>query len=290
MCVKPHRPFIELGYRESKSRTMRISVITRFHNSESLDYLERAIISLHSQVDISVQPIVVTQRFNDQELEKVNEMLENCWYFPRHQSPILLNCSDPEPTDLRSRLINLGIQEHNKTENQFLAFLDYDDIVYSHAYKILINALNEGAAAIAFGGIELASIVPLKDYDFHCAMTKPFNGKNKVDLLHDNFCPLHSYVINTSLLKAEELYFREDLIRVEDYEFLIRVAGSNPCDFSKLETFVGCYHMRNDGSNSTPKRDGTEEDLKSEEIWKKNFELLKKYKSMAQVKFFASDF
>src|SRR5690606_30875675 len=101
-------------------------------------------------------------------------------------------------------------------------------------------------------------------------MSFPFVGRNKVDLVKDNFCPLHSYMIDCSKVERRDLYFRRDLNRVEDYEFLLRVAGSNPCDFSNLHIRTGLYMMRNDGSNSTPCGTGSDLDLKQKATWKEN--------------------
>lgn len=269
---------------------MNVSCVIRFHDINNLAYLERALHSLHAQTDVSVKPIVVLQRFSEQEIEKVRQTISDNWYFAEHQEPSVINLDDGLDTDARSQLINLGMQCHIQSGNSFLGFLDYDDFLYSHAYATLTRTLLDKKAAVAFAGIELANAVPLMDYDFIHKISKPYTGRNKVDLLRDNFCPLHSYLINTDVIDHSELFFREEMSRVEDYEFLIRLVGVNPCDFSNLDHFIGCYVMRSDGSNTTPLGDGTASDRDKSLIWKENVKLLNKYKASTEVKFFASDF
>lgn len=269
---------------------MKVSCVIRFHDIKCIEYLERALHSLHSQVEASVKPIIVLQRFTDEEKQIVESLVQRNWYFTEHQQPSIINFEEDTPVDARSKLMNLGMQCHIETGNSYLAFLDYDDYLYSHAYKLLIGTLQQKNTVVAFATVELAKVVPLKSHDFMFEMTKPFQGRNKLDLLRDNFCPLHSYMINTDLLPDDSLFFRENMSRVEDYEFLIRIVGNNPCDFSNLDTSIGCYVMRSDGSNTTPIRDGSEEDNNKIGVWSQNVKLLNKYKSETEVKFFASDF
>jgi hypothetical protein len=48
--------------------------------------------------------------------------------------------------------------------------------------------------------------------------------------------------------------------------------------------------MRSDGTNTTPQDSESNSDCPKEAAWKTNVDLLEKYKAMAEVKLFASDF
>jgi hypothetical protein len=266
-----------------------VSTVVRFHDPAGLARLERAIQSLHSQTDVLVQTIVVTQGFNGDDLARVRECVGRQWFFEWMPRPVVLNHADQSRRDIRSDLINLGIEEHKRRGNRYLAFLDYDDLLYTHAYKTLTAALSNTAAAVAFAGMEMAHAVGLQDYDFIYEMSKPFKGKNKLDLVHENFAPLHSYMVDCSKVSAHELQFRSELNRVEDYDFLLRVAGPNPCDFSQLKVCIGAYIQRSDDSNTTPKGVDTPEDKIKQEVWKSNRDLLNSLRSTYEVKLFASD-
>ncbi|WP_457096536.1 hypothetical protein [Lysobacter sp. P5_B9] len=267
-----------------------VSTVVRFHDMHGLGKLERAIQSLHAQIEAEVQPIVVTQRLDVAAVDAVRAAVERQWFFEWMPKPVVINYTDSSDRDVRSDLLNAGIAEHNRRGNRYLAFLDYDDLLYTHAYKTLKEPLSSTAAAVSFAGMEMAHAVGFSDYDFVYSMSNPFKGKNKLDLIKENFAPLHSYLIDCSKVDKSELRFRSDLIRVEDYEFLLRVAGRVPCDFSNMKIRIGAYLMRSDESNSTPKGTDRPEDMEKQEIWKSNRKLLDRLRSAYEIKFFASDF
>lgn len=275
-----------------RERAMRdvVGVVVRFHDCGSLGKLERAIQSLHAQTGVAVQPIVVTQRFGEAELHKTLQAVQGQWFFKWLPQPVVVNYSDGKSGDARSALMNLGIQESLKRNNRFLAFLDYDDILYSHAYEVLREPLMNSEAAVSFAGMEQARAVGLRDYDFIYEVSSPYTGKNKLDLIKDNFCPLHSYMVDCAKVDRDRLYFHSELSRVEDYDFLLRVAGPNPCDFSALGRRIGLYILRSDNSNSTPSRNGGKEDAEKERVWKKNRDKLDRLRSTYPINLFASDF
>lgn len=267
-----------------------VSTIIRFHDINYLEKLEAALQSLHAQIDCSVTPIIVCQRFTKEQIQEVQNAVQKHWYFRHHREAHVLNYENGLSNDARSELINEGMKSHIESGNRFLAFLDHDDLIYSHAYSLLATELTNTGTAFAFASVEVADSIYMNNFDFIYNTRMPFNGKNKVDLLHDNFCPIHSYLIDSSKIAKEDLAFKEDLTRTEDYEFLLRVAGKLPCSFSKLGTKIGTYIMRQDGSNSTPTMSNCVTNKNKKKEWLRNENLLKKYRSQAEVKFYASDF
>lgn len=75
-------------------------------------------------------------------------------------------------------------------------------------------------------------------------------GHNLIDLLHDNFCPIHSFVVDRSVISPEHLYFSELLSRLEDYDLLLRIVASHMSDFEAVTIPVGDYYFKDDGSNT----------------------------------------
>lgn len=264
-----------------------VSTVIRFHDVTKIRHLIEAIRSLHSQSDVAVKPIIVMQRFTKDDQKLVVDTVSDEWFFDEHCEPSFLNLDDGCDFDARSKLINIGIEEHLKSGNRYLGFLDYDDILFSHAYAVLSNAMISSGASISFATVEIAHSMIMDGYDFIYNLSMPFIGSNKLDLIKDNFCPIHSYLIDTKNVEVSDLFFREDMSRVEDYEFLLRVAGKNPCDFTSLGKKVGLYSMRNDESNTTPTQGG--DDLRRKD-WDDNVVKLNKYRTQAEIKFFASDF
>lgn len=267
-----------------------VSVIVRFHDMKYLQLLKRAIQCLHSQDGILVQPIIVLQRMSREDEAEIRVAVDEQWFFKGAPVPVVISYTAPEPVDARSVLLNLGIEKHQQIGNRFLAVLDCDDMVYTHAYATLVRPLHEGNAVVSFASVDIADVIPLKDYEFIYSMKSPYVGKNKLDLLKDNFCPIHSYLIDTAKLEPGEVYFRAEMTRLEDYDFLLRVAGRHPCDFSNIGTKIGLYMMRSDGSNSTPPGIGLVTDRESGTEWKDSAERLASVRATYPIKFYASDF
>lgn len=265
-----------------------VTTLLRFHDIAGLLYLERAIQSLHSQKEVSVKPIIICQDLSDEDCNKVSDMVNDNWYFPEHVSPTIINIPNHKNQDLRSKLINIGIKAHYESRNDYLAFLDYDDYLYSHAYYNLCSEAYYSGAVFAFATVDLVKSIGLTDFDFNINITRPYSGKNKFDLIKDNFCPIHSYIIKTSRIKGMDLYFNEDMSRLEDYDFLLRYASIHPCSFGLLNISVGAYSMRTNTSNTTPDW-SDKDDIRAIE-WQRNSEILKRSRSKVEIKLFASDF
>jgi glycosyltransferase involved in cell wall biosynthesis len=167
------------------------------------------------------------------------------------------------PGDYRSKLLNEGIQT---AAGRFLAFLDYDDIIYPHAYELLIDTLINEQVAIAFGRIIISHVKPQKN-NFYYTVRKEhiFNGETKYQLMQGNFCPIHSFVLDRKLIPREDLFFSEESVKFEDYHFLLRIVARYSSAFSDINEIVGEYIMRLDGSNTVSIHSAT--DRKKVQEW-----------------------
>jgi hypothetical protein len=146
-------------------------------------------------------------------------------------------------------LLTLGTRA---ATGRYLAFLDYDDVLYPEAYTLLVGRLRETGAAIAFASVRVLRVT-VYDRFFHATEEgHRFVGNNLIDLLRKNFCPLHSYVMDRSLIAPEDLQFNPDLIYEEDYDVLLRVCAHLPSDFALIGTRIGDYYFKSDGSNTVP--------------------------------------
>ena len=156
--------------------------------------------------------------------------------------------------DARSALLNLGLE---KAQGRYLAFLDYDDVLYPEAYELMVSKLIQSGAAAAFASVR---ILRLDVYDrfFYATqeVTPPYRGESLLDLFRNNFCPLHSYVIDRNQIPSDLLRFDTSLVMEEDYDLLLRISASLPTDFSLLGTQIGDYYYKTDDSNTVPTNGG----------------------------------
>lgn len=232
---------------KSKFENNTLSVIIRSHKEERLPFLDEALFSLAIQYWQNLEVVVALQNGTEKFKYEVNKLIEK-QPFHKDCKFQVHNVEIPPGVDGRSTLINHGIK--NAT-GRYLAFLDDDDVVYQHGYKTLIEQLVAGEAVIAAGGCRTAKVK--KDFGnwYIQAKETPFIwGRNRLDLLKDNFIPIHSYVIDRTRVDESDLYFDDELPPLEDYDFLLRLNSKYEFDFSKLDTFVCEYRLH--GANSIP--------------------------------------
>jgi glycosyltransferase involved in cell wall biosynthesis len=224
-----------------------LDVIVRFHDLKRVFELKRALFSLICQSHRPIRILLCTQRFSDDETEEVLAQIADLFEIDRSVSLDILNYADEYPDDARSSLVNLGIK--NST-SKYLAFLDYDDTIYPQAYEALIAEIQRSKVAIAFANIHVKRADVYGDIAITTHKEAPFVGHSLVDFFKANFCPIHSFVIDTSAVDESDIYFDKFVSRNEDYEFLMRICAAYPSSFALRHIFVGDYYLKSDGSNT----------------------------------------
>ncbi|MEQ8735665.1 MAG: glycosyltransferase family 2 protein [Rhodospirillaceae bacterium] len=226
-----------------------MDVIVRFHDARRLSELKRCVFSLTHQ---SYQPLCVilaVQRFSDSEIKSLRTALDEL--SDGYDLEIkIVNWEKPEPVDARSALLNLGIAN---AEGRYLAFLDYDDVMYPEAYETLISRLKTTDAAIVFASVRVMLLDVYEDFFYAAEQVTPgYRGSGLIDLLRNNFCPLHSYAIDRHKILNAELSFDTVRTMQEDYDLLLRICAKYASDFGLIGTQIGDYNYKSDGSNTVP--------------------------------------
>lgn len=225
----------------------RLSVVVRFHNEERLPFLDEAVFSLAIQDWDEIEVIIALQN-GTEKLRQAVEAIINNQPWPQAPRYKIITVPVAEGVDGRSALLNQGIKH---ATGRYLAFLDDDDFVYQHGYATLIRQLVKGGRAVAVGGCRRAKIEYESGHWFVQTKDNFFAwGRSRLDLIRENFVPIHSYVIDRSRLDGFDLYFDETFSILEDYDFLLRLCANFEPDFSRFETPVCEYRIRLDGSNS----------------------------------------
>ncbi len=160
-----------------------------------------------------------------------------------------MNWEDAEPADARSALLNLGLCA---AQGRYSAFLDYDDVLYPEAYEVLVR-LEESGAAIAFATVRVVRIERLSSFLLCC--TKNYTiiqWVKPAHLFRNNFCPVHSYVIDRMRVPKDILSFDTSLAMEDYYDLLLRICAVLQSDFSLVRTEIGDYFYKTDCSNTVP--------------------------------------
>ncbi len=229
------------------SEDVALDVIVRFHDVDRIAALDRCIFSLIGQEYRPLQICLVTQRFTSTAINETRKRLQPLLDIDTSVNLIILNWENPDPTDARSVLINLGL---NSATGRYLAFLDYDDAIYPEAYRLLIDRLQCTNAAIAFGGTCWKVTEFYGNLPYVKSKKFPYKGSGLRSLFTQNFCPIHSFIVDRQRIPLQFLYFDPLITRAEDYDFLLRICSQFPSDFESLGKTIADYYIKTDGTNT----------------------------------------
>jgi hypothetical protein len=226
-----------------------VDVIVRFHDYSRIHELDRALFSLLNQAFTPVHPVIVTQNLPESESISVRAKVEaHNWVHVGHAQPTIINVAGQPNQDLRAKLLNAGIE---KARYRFLSFLDSDDYLYGHAYSYLIEEMLSRRVSIAFGGIVCKHVRAFRSFVYtRHRIEGAFVGNGLSDLLEDNFCPIHSFVIDRSGVDTRDITFDTNLCRLEDYDFLLRFCSKYSAWFESRSKTIGVYNWHLDGRGS----------------------------------------
>lgn len=227
--------------------TSMLSIVIRFHAGADVALLDEALFSLSLQVYDDLELILAVQNASPDLLATIERLVAGQ---PWRTTPAvqLLPIEVPPGVDGRSELMNRGIFA---SRGRYLAFLDYDDVVYREGYAKLIGRLQTQGAAWAVGGCLKTQAEPTAA-GWHVIDKHRLSTERTVSrLCWANFIPIHSYVIDRARLGDFALGFDTALARLEDYDFLLRLAEQHAPDFGLVDEMVCEYRIRLDGSNTT---------------------------------------
>jgi hypothetical protein len=248
-----------------------VSVIVRFHDRGKIVALDQALFSLATQHYPHVQVIVAVQNGDGQSLRRIETIIEKQPFLvdrtilcipeavnnpttigsvrdvPSH---LVLSVDVPEGVDGRSILLNEGLKA---AEGRYLAFLDYDDVVYPHAYEVLIGRLNESGKAVAVGGCLIAnlkSVGPDQPYLIESKTRRIVGDRPQLQIFAKDIIPINTFVVDTNRVERDDLVFDTNVTCYEDYLFLLGLAAKYRFDFETLSQTIAEYRQRDDGTNT----------------------------------------
>lgn len=228
----------------------KVSVLIRFHDLSKLEQLSICLFTLEAQTFPRIEPIILTQRFTDEQVEKVQQILDDYFWHPDVNARII-NVELVEPQDLRTHLLNIGIRESR--DSRFLAILDYDDFLGQSHYERLVNSLKDGIAAISYSGLIVVEQHSTGELGYTTG--KKIITRDNVRLQALYTSPqfnIATFVLDRLKVDEKHIFFDEEITYEEDYNFHLRISLRYPSDFSVATEKVPAMlrTLRRDGSNS----------------------------------------
>ncbi len=107
--------------------------------------------------------------------------------------------------------------------------------------------------------------------------TRPYKGASKFELMIDNFCPIHSYVIDRSYISSDDLFFDNLSFVLEDYRLLLRLATKYQFTFLSMNEDICEYWFYDDNMNTT--NQSRDPFSKMAQEWRKAYSITQRLKS-----------
>lgn len=261
-----------------------VSVVVRYHQKGEIAFLYEALESILNQSYSEIEIIICTQNIEEEKQLQISSFLQNkiskLSDKDRRFFKIYNQCCDAGE-DLRARLFTKGI---DLSSGKYLAFLDYDDVVYKFAYATLVELLpkNDDVALVAAGVNRVIRIKSSGDAELTVS-GEPFIKRqySKHELFHHNVLPLHSYLIKKQSLQSISINdYLDKLWMFEDYALLLLLASRYNFELSYFEIPVGEYRFRPYLPNSTLQ---IKSDERVKEKWIKSYDIVESIKKEISV-------
>jgi hypothetical protein len=217
-----------------------LTTIVRVHSPECFGPLADALFSIDAQRFRGIHVIVSAQNLGDEAASDLEQLAK---LYQREAVEDITILRERSEQDLRSRQLNVALA---KVSTRFVSFLDFDDVVYPDCYEQLTRRLKRTDAAIAFGRVVSTYFEQIGEARYIRRKVREFSCQSAYDLAIENFCPIHSYVLDASRIERADLHFDESLTVLEDYEFLLRMIVKYPTDFRCMNIDVAEYYRRSD--------------------------------------------
>jgi hypothetical protein len=230
-----------------------LSVVVRFHEGADINLLKRALYSLLDQTMITREVIVMVQFTDHSLLTQVRSLCEQLF---EDGCCRVAGIEVAPGEDRRSQLLAEGVA---LADGRYVAFLDYDDMLFLRGVSNSIAACDEEGADLAIAQCLVALVKGIFPQDFIVAKERFVRKvpETPFALLHQNFVPICAFVVARAFLLRSGITFSSALTRLEDYEFLLRVLAAGRITLRPLANDIvsAQYNLNIDVGGTTLSKD-----------------------------------
>lgn len=216
-----------------------VTTIVRFHKSGDFSLLRNALLSLLSMQDCFVTPHIAAQDLTDSQKEELHILVDSLPWNARHRPTIQYYESEGGAGDLRAKMLHDSLQT---VKTRYACFLDFDDLLFPHAYSWLIQRLETTGKAVAFGRVYSTEF----DHDSGMILRRNRSfeyGYTYNDFIKLNHAPIHSFMLDLHRLDVSNITYYEDQRFMEDYLMTLQIFTRKNADWDGLKQniYVGDY-------------------------------------------------
>lgn len=233
------RCFVTSPSLQSLAQQPVVTTIIRFHRSANLNELKNALFCLYAMRDCVVIPLIATQDLNKQQKDELQSAL-NQFAWPQGCHPQIHHYqSEDGRGDLRSKMLNASIKQ---VTTPYAAFLDFDDLLMSHAYSWLINRLVKTGKAVSFGRVFSTSYDSINELLIERKPAYQY-GHSFEEFIQHNHAPLHSFMLDMKQLDLSHIISFDDQRYMEDYLLTLQLFSEEKVDWDSLKEnhYIGDY-------------------------------------------------
>jgi lipopolysaccharide biosynthesis protein len=227
----------------------RVSTVIRYHGRGQRKLLMHAMLCLLAQGSCRVRPCIGVQDLPEPAATELQCALEALPWAEDCRPVIRFFQSTPEAPDLRSAMLNEMLRAAGP---DYVAFLDYDDIVFPHAYETLLSRLKATGKNATFARVYSTTVDHGRSHVLRREIVYDY-GCSYDDFFSTNHAPLHSFMLDMRQVDASAVQYFPDMKFMEDYYLTLQIFSREDTDWESLaqEIYVGDYiHIQGHDANT----------------------------------------
>ncbi|MGO4666596.1 glycosyltransferase family 2 protein [Bosea sp. 2RAB26] len=195
--------------------------------------IRRALNSVAANTWQQVEVIIVYQGAEGRKWDELQRIAKDL-------SPLPVSLlRNPKSGDRRAENLNIG---WDFGRGRFIGFLDDDDTLEPGHIQLLVEAMAATGRTWAYS----QTLLRKEDEEFRVVSeTRPFLRKqfSLADMWNENFIPIHSLLIDRDGLVPQLKHrpFLDDLVRAEDWDFLLRISYYH--EPAVIENYTCVYYV-----------------------------------------------
>ena len=220
-------------------------IAIRFANIDRIALLQRSVTSALAQKDVNVRVVIAVQNFTDGEVARVKDALSEIEAIFGN-SVTIIQYQTPVKGDHRAAMLNFLLDHATSdSSNRYIQYLDYDDILFSHAARSLSDAMEADEAPFAFGTILACDVALYGDVIRNVSIVDYFEARkySRIDLFSSNFLPLHAYAFDLAELAKSGCRYDESFDRHEARDLLMRFLARRNISYRAAKIEIGLYNF-----------------------------------------------